>query len=85
MAEYLEKEIAEKLIASFQRCRAELDNAELISRDIEDEELRLKFKKAIGRVSVDLYTRVMGQVFQSHPELDPLGMFDPVRDHWERK
>ncbi|MCU7812526.1 MAG: hypothetical protein KZQ77_15060 [Candidatus Thiodiazotropha sp. (ex Notomyrtea botanica)] len=85
MATSLDKEIAEKLINSLQRCRDELDATEIISREIEDEELRLKFKKTIGRVSLDLYTQGMGQVFQFYPDLDPLGIFDPKQDHWEKK
>ena len=85
MTDNLDKEIAKKLVASFQRCRDELDNAELISREIKDEELRLKFKNAIGHASLNLYTQAMGQVFQFHPELDSRGIFDPERDRWETK
>ena len=84
MSDHLDKEIAENLIASFQRCWSELDNAEAISREIEDEELRFKFKKIIGRISQDIYAQGMGQVFQFHPELDPLGIFDSERDRWEK-
>ena len=84
MSEYLDKEIAKNLISSFQLCRAELDNAEIVSREIEDDELRFKFKTIIGRISLDLYTQGMGQVFQIHPELDPLGIFDSERDRWEK-
>jgi hypothetical protein len=84
MSEHLDKEIAKNLIASFQLCRAELDNAEIVSREIEDDELRFKFKTIIGRISLDLYTQGMGQVFQFHPELDPLGIFDSERDRWEK-
>ena len=85
MDSHLDKEIAERLVESFQKIRTELDSAEEISQGIDDEELRQKFKKIIGRISLDVYYQAMGQVFQYHHRLDTLGIFDPERDRWEKK
>ena len=85
MDSHLDEEIAERLVESFQRIRAELDRAEEITREIDDEEIRMKFGKIIGHISLDVYYQAMGQVFQFHHRLDPLGIFDPERDRWEKE
>jgi len=67
----MKKEVAEKLIHELIVCRKAIDSAEIVSREIEDENLRMEFRKILGRASLDLYSEAMGRIILRYPELDP--------------
>ena len=67
----MNKEIAQKLINELIDCRKAIDSAEMVSREIEDENLRQEFRKILGRVSLDIYSEAMGRIILKYPELDP--------------
>ncbi len=67
----IDKALAKEIIEILQCSRAEIDRAELISRRIEDPDARNSLKLALGRASLDLYSKAMGQIILAHPELDP--------------
>jgi hypothetical protein len=67
----MNKELATKLIDELIECRKAIDSAELVSREIEDTDLRSEFRKILGRVSLDLYSEAMGKIILQYPDLDP--------------
>lgn len=67
----MDKHLAKRLIQELTACRKAIDAAELVSREIEDESLRMEFRKILGRASLDLYSEAMGRIILRYPELDP--------------
>jgi hypothetical protein len=67
----MNKEIAQKLLHELLECRKAIDSAEIVSREIDDENLRQEFRKILGRASLDLYSEAMGKIILRYPELDP--------------
>jgi hypothetical protein len=75
----MDKDLAKKLIQALIACRKKIDETEIISREIEDESLRIEFRRILGRASLDLYSEAMGRIILQHPELDPY-LRDKSRD-----
>jgi len=67
----IEKDIAIELIRAIQGARKAIDEAEIVSRSIGDDEFRNTVKFLLGRSSLGLYSDVMGQIIRIHPDLDP--------------
>ena len=77
----MNKEIAKKIMNELIKSRSAIDSAEVISREIEDENLRKDIRKILGKSSLDLYSVAMGKIINRYPELDPYSM----SDKWESK
>ena len=71
MTNPINKDVAAELVRAVQRARKEIDEAEVISRSIDDDEFRNTMKRLLGRSSLDLYSDVLGAVIRIYPDLDP--------------
>mgnify|MGYP000858104857 CR=1 FL=1 len=67
----MERVLAEQLIEGLKKCRTAIDEVEIISRQIPDEQFRKAFLYELGTVSLDLYSKAMGMIILDFPELDP--------------
>ncbi len=67
----MEKELAVELLKGLKNCRDAIDEVEVISRKIPEEDFRREFHKILGKISLDLYSRAMGKIIIDFPELEP--------------
>lgn len=67
----MKKELAVGLMKGLKKCRDAVDDVELTSRDIPEDDFRREFHKILGEISLDLYSKAMGKILLGFPELDP--------------
>jgi hypothetical protein len=65
------KSEARKLMVSLLQCQKELDKAVVNAQEIEDEEERVKLKKAITSAIGIVFTDAILVISQQHPDLNP--------------
>jgi len=66
----MNKALAEELMLELTKSARCLDAAELISRKIEDETVRMEFRRAIATLGAS-YTDIFYRIFAVFPELEP--------------
>ncbi len=67
----MNKELAQRLINELLVCHKAIDSVEIVSQEIDDENLRQEFRNVLARISFDIYSEAMGKIILKFPNLDP--------------
>ena len=67
----MERAIAEQLMQSFLALDGPLNSATILTEKIENKEEKELIRRAIGNVTINVYTDLMRPIIKQYPDLDP--------------